>query len=121
MARDWLGRKERSDRASDVDPVAEDLANRPDTDPISDEAESERDEQPTEVRVDAQQAEPEQVTVTESPESEATDGQPEVATLADRLGAVTRRALAGLGAAVIARLPGVQAAMLPRLPRLVLA
>lgn len=41
--------------------------------------------------------------------------------LAARLGAATRRAALGLGAAVLARLPAVRAAMMPRLPRLLLA
>jgi apolipoprotein N-acyltransferase len=102
MAREWFGRDER--------------AARPDTDPISDEAESEQDDKPTEVR-----AEPEP----DSLEPEAPDERPASATgatsRAERLGALTRRGLAGLGAAAIARLPAVRAAMLPRLPRLVLA
>jgi len=60
-------------------------------DPVSDEAESERDEGPA----------------------------PGVPSLADRLGAAARKAMAALAAGAIARLPVVRAAMLPRLPRLV--
>jgi apolipoprotein N-acyltransferase len=97
MAREWFGRDERAARA--------------DTDPISDEAESEQDDKPTEVR-----AEPEP----DSLEPEAPDERPASATgatsRAERLGALTRRGLAGLGAAAIARLPAVRAAMLLRLP-----
>ena len=113
MARGWFGRKERPDQDPNVDPVAEELAVRPDTDLISDEAESERDERPTEVCTDA----------TERPEPDAPDDQPatEVPGTAGRLAALTRRALAGLGAAAIARLPAVRAAMLPRLSRQALA
>ena len=113
MARGWFGRMERPDQDPDVDPVAEELAVRPDTDLISDEAESERDERPTEVCTDA----------TERPEPDAPDDQPatEVPGTAGRLAALTRRALARLGAAAIARLPAVRAAMLPRLSRQALA
>ncbi len=123
MARQWFDRKKPRDQASEVGPLDEDpLASpdtRPDTDPISNEAESEREDEPTEVHVD-----PEQEEATDSPESGAPDQPPsasDIPTLADRLGAITRRALAGLGAAVIARLPAVRAALQPRLPRLVLA
>jgi apolipoprotein N-acyltransferase len=91
--------------------VTEELAVGPDTDsdPISDEAESERDERPTEVG-----GEPE-------PESERDDDADPVPGGFDRLAALNRRALAGLGAAAIARVPAVRAAMLPRLSRLALA
>ncbi|KLO41696.1 acyltransferase [Mycobacterium nebraskense] len=41
--------------------------------------------------------------------------------MTDRLGALGRRVVAGLGAAALARLPAVRAAMLPRLTRLVCA
>jgi apolipoprotein N-acyltransferase len=120
MAREWFGRKERSDRASEVDPPAGGLADRTDANAISDEAESGRDEEATAVHTDQEQ-EP----ATDSRESEAPADQPASASdgpsVADRLGAVTRRALAGLSAAAIPRLPAVRAAMLPRLPRLALA
>jgi apolipoprotein N-acyltransferase len=120
MAREWFGGEERSDQDPEVTPVAEDVATRPETDPISDEAESERGEEPTVVHV-----EPTRQNVADSPMAATADDQPADASgassLADRLGAVTRRALAGLGAAAIARLPGVRAALLPRLARLLLA
>ncbi|OMC48297.1 apolipoprotein N-acyltransferase [Mycobacterium sp. IS-1264] len=63
-----------------------------------DDAESERDEEPTDapVRTDRHDA-------------------PGVA---ERAGAIARRALAGVVAAVVARLPGLQAALQPRLARL---
>jgi apolipoprotein N-acyltransferase len=123
MAREWFGREERSERDPEATPVAEELATRPDSDPISEEAESGREEEPIEVHV-----EPGRQDLTGSPqaaESPGPDDQPadpsDAPSLADRLGAVTRRALAGLGAAAIAQLPAVRAALLPRLPRLVLA
>jgi apolipoprotein N-acyltransferase len=93
MAREWFGRDERSDQ-----------------DPISDEAESEWDEDAAEIR-----AEP--ATTADEPEPEPSHASSPAA----RLGAVTRRALAGLGAAASSRLPGVWAALLPRLPRLAVA
>jgi apolipoprotein N-acyltransferase len=102
MAREWSGRDER--------------AARPDGDPISDEAESERDDEPTEVHVERERDAREPDSPGERPASAA-----DAASRAQRLGALTRRALAGLGAAAIARLPAVRAAVLPRLPRLVLA
>ncbi|OBK43662.1 apolipoprotein N-acyltransferase [Mycobacterium sp. 1081908.1] len=77
---------------------------RDDTDPISDAAESDHEEEPLEVHP-------------EPPEPEA----PDPPSPAARRGAVTRRALTGVGAVAIARLPGVWAALLPRLPRLALA
>jgi len=96
MAREWFGRRERPAEAGEASPGDEGLGNHP-----------EQDE------------------ATGSPESGAPDDQPataaDVPSLADRLGAITRRALAGLGAAAIARLPAVRAALLPRLPRLLLA
>src|SRR5271166_5024405 len=118
MAREWFGGEERSDQDPEVTPVAEDVTTRPETDPISDEAESERGEEPTVVHV-----EPTGQDVADSPEAATADDQPAsgASSLADRLGAVTRRALAGLGAAAIARLPWVRAALLPRLARLLLA
>jgi apolipoprotein N-acyltransferase len=104
MARKWFGRGKRPDQDPEATPVASGMADapavRPDPDPVSDEAESDRAEEPTEVHVEP---------------------KPEAPGLADRLGAATRRALAGLGAAALARLPGAQAALRPRLPRLVLA
>ncbi len=128
MARKWFGRKVRPDQASEPDqvsevaPVDEDLATRPNSDPISEEAESERDEEPTEVHAEPEQ---EQDEVTDSAEPAAPDDQsanaPDVPSLADRLEAATRRALMGLGTAAIARRPAIRAAMLPRLPRLVCA
>lgn len=93
MAREWFGGPQR-----------------PDQDPIADEAESERDDDAAEIR-----AEP-APTPDESEKTETDAASP-----AARLGTVTRRALAGLGAAAIARLPGVWAALLPRLLRLALA
>lgn len=123
MARSWFGRKGRPDREGRPDqdreaaPAAEDLTTPSDTDPISDEAESERATEATEATEahvgPKQEAEPEP--------DDRPAGAPDVPSLADRLGAATRRALAGLGAAAIARLPAVRAAMLPRLPRLVLS
>src|SRR6516162_7232678 len=101
MARQWFGRKERSDQDPDGAAATGELAIRTDTDPISDEAESEREEEPTEIRV----------------EPETND----VPSPADRPAAPTRGALAGVGAAAIARLPAVRAAIRPRLPRLALA
>lgn len=95
MAREWFGREERSDQDPGPTPVTED--------PISEEAESDRDEEPLEVRV------------------EPAEAAPEAPRPAHRLGALTRRALAGLAAATTARLPRVRAALVPRLPRLVLA
>ncbi|OBF50272.1 apolipoprotein N-acyltransferase [Mycobacterium sp. 852002-50816_SCH5313054-b] len=95
MAREWFGREERPDQDPEPTPVSED--------PISEEAESDRDEEPLEVRV--------------APEEAASDAP----SRADRLGKLTRRALAGLAAAAAARLPGARAALLPRLPRLALA
>ena len=79
---------------SDQDPEATPVAEDP-----ADQPDTEREEEPTE--------EPERHDAAPSP--------------APRVGAVTRRALAGLGAAAKARLPGVWAALRPRLPRLVLA
>jgi apolipoprotein N-acyltransferase len=120
MARPWFDRKERRDQASEVDPVDEHPLASPDTDPISDEAVSQREGEPTEIHVD-----PEQEEATDFPESGEPDDQPpsasDIPTLADRVSAITRRALARLRAAVIARLPAVRAALQPRLPRLVLA
>jgi apolipoprotein N-acyltransferase len=107
MAREWFRRKERSDQDPEATEVAEDPAAHPDTAPVSGEAESEQEP------------------ATDSPESHAADDRPADASdgpsLAGRLGAGTRRALVGLGAAAIARLPGAQAALQPRLHRLVLA
>ena len=101
MARQWFGRKERSDQDPDGAAATGELAIRTDTDPISDEAESEREEEPTEIRVEPETA--------------------DVPSPADRPAAPTRGALAGVGAAAIARLPAVRAAIRPRLPRLALA
>ncbi|ORW33307.1 apolipoprotein N-acyltransferase [Mycobacterium paraense] len=95
MAREWFGREERSGQDPEAAPVSED--------PISEEAESDRDDEPLEVHP--------------APEEPAPDGPGP----ADRLGALTRRALAALAAAAAARLPGVRAALVPRLPRLALA
>ena len=120
MARQWFGREERRDQASEGAPADEGLDTCPDTDPISDEAESERDEDPVEVDVDHPEQALEQGNVTDSPESAAPDDH-DVPSLADRLGAATRRASVGLVAAAMARLPAVRAALLPRLPRLVCA
>ncbi|OBG34825.1 apolipoprotein N-acyltransferase [Mycobacterium sp. E3198] len=94
MAREWFGREERSGQDPEPAPVSEDL--------ISEEAESDRDEDPIEVHPEPEEAEPD------------APGR------ADRLGALTRRALTGLAGAVAARLPGARAALVPRLPRLAL-
>jgi apolipoprotein N-acyltransferase len=123
MARQWLGRKERPAAATEVNPLDEDPETRPDTDPVSDEVESEREEEPAEVHIGPEQDDPEQEEATDSPEApapedEATDA-PEAESLAVRLSAAARQALAGLGAAAAARLPAARAAVLPRLPRLV--
>ncbi|MCV7443173.1 apolipoprotein N-acyltransferase [Mycobacterium paraense] len=95
MAREWFGREERSGQDPEAAPVSED--------PISEEAESDRDDEPLEVHP--------------APEEPAPDGPGP----ADRLGALARRALAGLAGAAAARLPGARAALVPRLPRLALA
>jgi apolipoprotein N-acyltransferase len=101
MAREWFG----GYQPPDQDPIS---------DPISEEAESERDEDAAEIRAE------------EPPANDADEPEPhpepsDAGSPAARLGAVTRRALAGLGAAAIARLPGVWTALLPRLARLALA
>lgn len=108
MASGGFGREEGSDQDLEAAPAAHNLeVAQPDTDPISDEAESERDEEPTDVHVEPDRP-------TDPPDASDTPS------LATRLGALTRRALAGLGAAAIARLPGVRAALRPRLARLLL-
>jgi apolipoprotein N-acyltransferase len=121
MGREWSGRDERPAEASEGDPVNEGPETHPDTGPVSDEAEAEREGEPAEVHVDLEQEEGD----TDSPESPAPDDQtpsaPDRPSLADRLGAAARRALAGLGAAAIARLPAVRAALRPRLSRLVVS
>ena len=106
MAKEWFGRDERSDR----DPAPGGA--RRDTDPMSEEAESEHEQEPVDIHVEPA-----------APDDQPTDlpAAPDAPSPAERLGAVARRALAGLGAAVIARLPGVWAALRPRLPRLLLA
>ena len=106
MAKEWFGRDERSDR----DPAPGGA--RRDTDPMSEEAESEHEQEPVDIHVEPA-----------APDDQPTDlpAAPYAPSPAERLGAVARRALAGLGAAVIARLPGVWAALRPRLPRLLLA
>jgi apolipoprotein N-acyltransferase len=96
MAREGFGENEPADQGAEAFP------DRPDRDPIGDEAGSDRDQEPAAVR-----AEP------------GADERPEGP--GQRLGAITGRALAGLGAAAVARLPAVRAALLPRLPRLALA
>jgi apolipoprotein N-acyltransferase len=104
MAREWFGRDERSDQDPEAIPVAED--------PVSEEAESEHEEEPVGLHVEPR-----------PPDAHPTDlpDAPDAPSPAQRLGALGRRTLAGLAAAVIARLPGVWAALLPRLPRLALA
>ncbi|BBZ52302.1 apolipoprotein N-acyltransferase [Mycobacterium heidelbergense] len=112
MARRWFGRKERPDQLPEDAPAAEDPAE-VQAEPEPDEAAELKPEDP-----EPEEAEPEP---DEAAEPEPGPEAPDVPGLAGRLGAVTRRAGAGLAAAVIARLPAVRAAMLPRLPRLVLA
>lgn len=91
MASERSGGAERSGQDPEAAPAF--------ADPISEEAESDRDEDPVEVH----------------PEPE--EPAPDVPGPPDRLGALTRRSLAGLAA----RLPGARAALVPRLPRLALA
>jgi apolipoprotein N-acyltransferase len=124
MARD--GRKDRPERPGEDGPGEEDLVTGRDVDSISDEAESERDDEPAEIHIDSEdEPDPKDEPDSEKepdPEQETDSNQESDApSLADRLGTGARRAVAGLGAAVIARMPGVQAAMLPRLTRLICA
>ena len=118
MARDRFGRKDRPEDPGEVGPAAEDLATGRDIDAIGDEAESERDDEPAEI-VNENEPEPEPAPEPD-PEVEP-EQKPDAPSLTDRLGTGTRRAAAGLGAAVIARMPAVQAALLPRLARLICA
>jgi apolipoprotein N-acyltransferase len=120
------GRHERPDEADEVTPADEGLESPPDTDPVSDQAESERAEEPSEIHVDLQQQEDQERGAGQAHEEHQDEASttPEVPSahdapgLAERAGAVARRAVAGALAAIVARLPALQAAMLPRLGRL---
>jgi len=116
------GRHELPDEAGDATPADEGLENPPDTCRVSEEAESEREDESAEIHVDTQQEQNHDHGEDEGEPTDATEvpTAPEAPSLAERAGALARRALAGAVAAAVARLPAAQAALQPRLPRLVL-
>ena len=97
------GRHERPDEADEVTPADEGLESPPDTDPVSDQAESERAEEPSEIHVDLQQQEDQERGAGQAHEEHQDEASttPEVPSahdapsLAERAGAVARRAVAG--------------------------
>jgi apolipoprotein N-acyltransferase len=124
MGKDLPGPHEGPDEGGEIDPPHDDTDASPEISLETDADEAEPEPSDIDADLDGEEAEPEpEEEPADSPEPPSHDAVgshlSEGPSLAERVGAMARRALAGSVAAAVARAPAAQAALVPRLPRLV--